>query len=98
MTKQNPITVFVLSFVTAGIYYLFWLAKTRADLVRGGAQIPTAWLIIVPLAAYWFLWVLAGETSKVTGKPAINTFLLLLLLGGIGAAVVQSEINSTVAK
>jgi len=98
MTEQNPVTVLVLSLVTGGIYYLFWLVKIRAELVRGGADIPTPWLVIVPIAVYWFIWVLAGETAKVTGKPAMNTFVFLLLLGGIGAAIVQSEVNATISR
>jgi hypothetical protein len=95
MEKQSPIAVFVLSLVTFGIYSIFWLAKRRGEMVRAGADIPTTWLIIVPLANIWYYWKWCMGVEKVTkGKmTGIIAFILVLVLNVIGLAVLQNSFN-----
>ena len=51
MTNRNPIVVFILCFVTFYIYQLIWLVKTKEEMNSSAqAGIPTAWLLIVPIA------------------------------------------------
>ena len=94
LKRRSPAAVFFLPIITFGIYSIVWYAKTRGELNSAGAGIPTTWCIIVPvLSIFWLAW-LAQGIKTVTGKPsAVGTGLLLILLGGLGAAIVQSDLN-----
>lgn len=96
MTKRSPIMVIVLTIVTFGIYGLVWTVKTKDEMVKLGADIPTAWLLIVPIASIWFFWKFAGGVEHVTqGKSSqAISFILIFLLGVIGMAIVQGSLNS----
>lgn len=95
MTQRNPFAVFGLSIITFGIYALYWAVKSKGEMVQRGAEIPTAWLIIVPIANIWWLWKFSEGVEKVTnGKMSgVIAFILLLVLDIIGMAVVQNEFN-----
>jgi hypothetical protein len=95
MKKRNPLAVFFLPFFTFGIYWLVWYVKTKDEMNRLGAAIPTAWLLIVPFANIYWLWVYGTGVALVTKNahsPAAS-FLLRLFLGPIGCAMTQSEFN-----
>ena len=96
MKNRNPFVVLVLAFVTFGIYGLVWLVKTKGEMVAKGAEIPTSWLLIVPIANIWYLWKWSMGVEKVTsnGMSAAVAFLLIMLLGPIGAMVIQSKFNN----
>jgi hypothetical protein len=82
-----------LPLITFGIYWIVWLARTRGDLNRVGQSVPTTWLYIVPIVSFWWLWRFADATARVSGRGAGAAFVLLLLLGPIGGAIVQSGLN-----
>jgi len=90
--------VFVFGLFTGGIYSLVWSVQTKGEMVREGAEIPTAWLLIVPFVNFYWLWKWAHGVEKVTKGTmgAAVAFLLELLLGPIGDAVIQSAFNKTV--
>jgi uncharacterized protein DUF4234 len=96
MTKRSPAMVFVLALVTFGIYGIIWLAKTKGEMVKLGAEIPTTWFIILGPLAIWYMWKFAGGVEHVTqGKSSqAVSFILLFLLGSIGMAIIQSSLNS----
>ncbi|MFC1860030.1 DUF4234 domain-containing protein [Chloroflexota bacterium] len=54
MQHREPVMVFLLSVITFGLYSLFWLVATKDQMNAKGAQIPTAWLIIIPLVNIWW--------------------------------------------
>lgn len=95
MKKRNPIAVFLLPFVTFGIYSLYWMVKTKGEMNSLGAQIPTAWLIIVPLVNIWWLWKWSEGVDQVTAQKmsGVLAFILVWLLGSIGSAIVQDSFN-----
>lgn len=95
MKNRNPLAVFLLPFVTFGIYGLYWLVKTKGEMNSKGATIPTAWLIIVPLVNIWWYWKYSEGVEQVTGGKlsGVLAFILLFLLGTIGAAIVQDSFN-----
>ena len=95
MTKRNPIAVLILSIITFGIYGPYWLVVTKNDMKRRGADIPTAWLIIIPFVNLWWEWKFSEGVEKVTngGMSAPIAFILLWFLGMIGGAIIQSELN-----
>lgn len=95
MTERNPILVFLLPVITLGIYSLIWLVKTKDEMNEQGTAIPTAWLLIIPIAQLWFLWKYAEGVGTVTRGElgGAIAFVLLLLTGNIGMAVIQNSFN-----
>jgi hypothetical protein len=95
MTQRNPILVFLLPCITFGIYGLIWLIKTKEEMNGQGAEIPTGWLLIVPIANLWWIWKFSEGVGKVTRGDTSGglALVLLLLLGNIGMAVVQASLN-----
>ncbi|MFC1999734.1 DUF4234 domain-containing protein [Chloroflexota bacterium] len=99
MTNRSPIMVFILSFITFGIYGIYWMVVTKNEMKARGADIPTAWLIIVPFVNIWWEWKFSVGVEKVTNKgmTAPIAFILLWILGMIGGAIIQSELNKVTA-
>lgn len=95
MQHRNPIAVALLPLVTFGIYSLYWSVKTKGELNKLGASIPTAWLIIIPLVNIWWYWKYCEGVELVTNNKmsTVISFLLIMLLGSIGAAVIQDTFN-----
>jgi len=92
---RNIFLVYLFSFITFGIYALYWTVSTKNEMNRLGATIPTAWLIIIPIAnIYWMYKYCEGFAIYV--KKDNNTilwFILDLFVGIIMPAIVQSELN-----
>jgi hypothetical protein len=95
MTQRSPIAVFFLPVITLGIYGIIWLVKTKDEMNAQGAEIPTAWLLLVPIVSIWWVWKFAEGVGKVTRGDMGGglAFVLLFLLGNIGMAVIQSSLN-----
>lgn len=95
MQKRSVVAVILLTMITFGIYGLVWMVKTKNEMVQRGADIPTAWLLIVPIASIYWMWKYAGGVEHVTrGKQSqVISFILMFLLGVIGMAIIQSEFN-----
>jgi len=96
MQNRNPIVVALLAIVTLGIYAIYWLVKTKGEMVEKGAEIPTAWLLIVPIANIYWLWKYCEGVEKVTnGKlSGVVAFLVFFVLSIIGMAIIQNTFNS----
>lgn len=95
MEKRSPWAVFFLPIITFGIYGLVWYVKTKEEMIGKGAEIPTAWLLIVPIANFIWVWKYSKGVTKVTngGIGTGAAFCLLLFLGIIGMAIIQSTFN-----
>lgn len=96
MVKQrNIFLVYVFSIITFGIYALYWSVSTKNEINSLGAKIPTAWLLIIPIAnIYWVYKYCEGFAEKV--KKDHNTllwFILYIVAGIVMPAIVQSELN-----
>jgi hypothetical protein len=98
--KRSVAGVILLTFFTFGIYGLFWLVQTKDELVREGADIPTAWLLLIPFANLYWSWKWSGGVEHVTGGKLSQAvaFLLMCLLGLIGMAIIQAELNEAVER
>ncbi len=96
MQNRNPFLVFFLSLITFGIYGIVWYVETKREMNSKGAQIPTAWLIIIPIVSIYWIWKYSEGVELVTNKDmsAGVAFILLFLLGIIGPAIIQSKFNS----
>jgi hypothetical protein len=95
MTKRHPAVVLILALVTCGIYHVYWLVATKGEMKRQGADIPTAWLLLIPFVNFYWLWKYSEGVEKVSRFSAAGAFVLLLLTGAIGAAIVQNAFNKT---
>jgi hypothetical protein len=95
MTRRSPLGVLVLSIITFGIYTIFWDVWTKNEMNAKGAQIPTVWLQLVPIANYIWWWRFSEGVELVTnrGMSATTAFLLVLFLNVIGLAIIQSSLN-----
>lgn len=95
---RNIFLVYLFSFITFGIYSLYWMVSTKNEINKKGAKIPTAWLIIVPIAnIYWIYKYSEGFSQKIKkDNNAILWFFLYFFVGIIMPAIVQSELNKLV--
>jgi hypothetical protein len=97
MKKRSPAAVLLLPFVTFGIYSWYWAVKTKGEMNKQGEQIPTAWIWLIPLVgSIWWYWKYSEGVEHVTkGKmEKIIAFILLMLLGMIGEAIIQDTFNN----
>lgn len=96
MTKRSVAAVIILTFITFGIYSLVWAVKTKNEMNTLGAGVPTAWMLLIPFIGplLWY-WKFSGGVEHVTsGKMSqVIAFILILLLGFIGMAIIQAELN-----
>lgn len=99
MKQRSVVMVIVLSIITFGIYALVWMVKTKNEMNAQGANIPTAWLLIVPIVSIWWMWKYSGGVEHVTrGKfSQVIAFILMFVLGVIGMAIIQDSFNKSAA-
>ena len=99
MTNRHPAIVVVLCFITCGFYYLYWLVNTKIEMNKLGAEIPTAWLLIIPFANIYWLWRWSEGVEKTTkgALTAVPALLLCWLVSFIGGAIIQSYFNKVSA-
>jgi len=94
--ERNIVVVYLLSIITFGIYLLYWFAKTKDEMNENfGASVPTAILLIIPIANIYWTYKYAEAFSEKVKKDnnAILWALLFILVGIITPAIVQSELN-----
>jgi len=70
MENRSPLAVFLLTMVTLGIYGLVWYVKTKEEMNAKGAEIPSAWLLIVPIANIIWMWKYSVGVEKLTALYA----------------------------
>jgi len=104
MPKREPIAVFLLSFITFGLYAWYWLVKTKGELNAANhnqPRIPTAWMWLIPfIGTIWWEWKYSEGVEKYTKKDCsqVVAFILLFLLGFIGMAILQTFLNKNYSK
>ena len=92
---RSPVAVIILSIITFGIYALVWTVKTKGEINRLGGKIPTAWLVIIPLANIYFWYKYSegfSENVKKDNSP-ILWFLLFIVISPVAMILVQMELN-----
>lgn len=52
MKKRNIIFVSVMSLVTLGIYFLYWVYTTSKEMAAKGIKVPSFLLIVLPVVAF----------------------------------------------
>ena len=93
--RRNIFLIYLLMLVTFGIYGIYWWVSTKNEINELGADIPSGWLIIIPIAnLYWTYKYCEGFSKYV--KEDDNTilwFILYIVAGIIMPAIVQSELT-----
>jgi membrane protease YdiL (CAAX protease family) len=100
MKNRSLAAVILLPFVTFGIYTLYWFVSTKGELNAKGANIPTAWLLLVPVVnIFWYYKYFEGAEQVTSGKTnTIMLFLIgLLVTNLISSAIAQDAYNNLVA-
>ncbi len=95
MKNRNIFVVFILNILTLGLYYIFWLEDTKRDMVKKGADIPSTWLVLIPVIYLWYLWKWSVAAKQVTNR--LNPFVISLImhfLWIIGPSIMQQLFNS----
>lgn len=95
MEKRSLLSMFFLGLVTLGIYLIYWFFATRREMVAKGAKIPSAWLVIIPFANFYFLYKYSEAFTRYVSKAnsPLTYFLLLVFLPGISQFILQHIIN-----
>jgi hypothetical protein len=99
MQRRDPLMVAFLSLITFGIYGLVWYVKTKNEMNAKGAEVPTAWLIIIPILNLLWLWEFCQGVEMVTNKglSGAMAFLLLIFLSPVGVYIIQDALNKVAA-
>jgi hypothetical protein len=93
--KRDLFVVILLLVVTLGLYFIYWGVKTKGELCRMGAEIPTAWFLIIPFAHFyfWYKYAEAFTAFIKKGSDPVIYFLLMALVPWVGVIILQSEFN-----
>ncbi len=96
MEHRSVGKVIVFSILTLGIYSLVWFFWTTKELKARGADVPTAWLMLVPIVNFYFMWKYFEGAEQVTGGGVngVLYFLLAFFISPIvSVALAQNEFN-----
>lgn len=97
LMQKRPVWIVILfTLITLGIYGLYWLIKTKGDLCKAGADIPTSWLLIIPIANLYYIYKWSMGVAKVLRKNdsfGYIVFLFWIVFSLIAIAISQNEIN-----
>ena len=68
MVKRNLFLVWLLTSLTQGLYTLFWYVKTKREMTNRGESIRPAWMLIIPVVNWYWLWNYSQAVSKVINQ------------------------------
>ncbi|MHA1556654.1 MAG: DUF4234 domain-containing protein [Candidatus Heimdallarchaeota archaeon] len=94
--ERNPIMVLIYSMLTCGIYSLYWSIQTKNEINEKGGDIPTAWLLIIPIANFYWYWRYVEDWIKVTNGYKDLTMILLafFLFSPLAIYWIQEGLNT----
>ncbi len=95
MRQRSIPKMILLSIVTLGIYSVYWSVSTKNEMNRLGAQVPTAWLLIIPFVSIYWVWKYSQAVEQITSSKvsAPLAFVVEYFLGFIGDLIIQTEFN-----
>lgn len=98
--RRNPALVIIFTIITFGIYGIYWFVKTKNEINSLGANIPTAWLLIIPIAnLYWDYKYAEGFSNYVKkDNNAVLWFLLFFFVAPVAVIIFQIELNKLAGK
>jgi hypothetical protein len=78
--RRGLVETFLLAFFTFGIYGIYWAVITKRELVKAGGDLPTAFLMIVPFANFYFWYRYAQAYAKIVKHSSNDTDGLIYFL------------------
>jgi hypothetical protein len=92
---RSILMVYLLSILTFGIYYLYWAVQTKEEMNSLGANVPTGWLLIIPIANLYWWYKYCDAFAKFVSKDnnGVLYFIIFIILPIIIPAIVQSGLN-----
>lgn len=98
--KRDIVVVYLLTIITFGIYGIYWEVKTKEEINSLGGDIPTAWLLIIPIANIYWLYKYADAYSRKVKRDnnGVLWFIVFWLITIIMPAIVQSDLNKIAEK
>ena len=93
--KRNPVWVIILSIITCGIYLIYWFVQTKEEMKSLGANIPSAWLIIVPIGNLYLLYKYCDGFSEYVKKDKLGIvwFVATMVISPVLPVIIQVELN-----
>lgn len=99
MTNEDKIKsinwtrLLILSVVTFGVYLVYWFVLLKRMLVeKGEVDLPTSWLIIVPLANLFLVWKVLQSIEKLSkGKLSSLTLMLISVIFAPAGVVIVHD-------
>ncbi len=98
--RRNAFLVFLFSFITAGIYFIYWLVSTTKELRRNTKSAPNPWLIIlffVPfvniIVSIIYYWKYSKAINELTGFSKWGLFVLWIFFWPVAIILSQIELN-----
>ena len=82
MEYRHPVLVFLLGFLTAGIYGLYWYIKTSSEMNKKGANIPIVLLIFIPILIIIFYFI--GYNPWIQIPSAVLVILSIIITVAYG--------------
>lgn len=95
MMQEGAVKVILLTFVTCGIYAMYYLYKTSEEMNARGADIPSFVHFFIPILNIIWLWKWMKGVEHVTNGAQSAGMLLLIWIVFYPAAIfmVQSKFN-----
>ena len=92
--ERNILFVYILIFLTLGIYFLYWMYKTKNELNELGANIPSFILYFIPIVnIYWLYRYTKGWVYVTKKEDVIVYFILFYFLNIFMPYLVQKSLN-----
>ena len=94
--KRNLFLGFLLTIVTFGIYILYWFIQTKKEIKNLGGEIPTSWLLIIPIVNIYWSYKYCEAFGKIIKKEnnGLVYFLLNIVFFPIFPILIQSSLNN----
>jgi len=87
--------IYLLGFLTFGIYFIYWFYVTSKELQELGADIPSFILFLLPVANLYWVYRYIEEWARITGKDNPILYFLVFLFFNIAIPfLVQKELNN----
>ena len=92
---RSPVAIIIFTIITFGLYPVYWAFQTKEEINSLGASIPTAWLLAVPIANFYFLYRYSEGFSVYVKKDnsTILWFLLYVFVYPVAMVLFQIELN-----
>jgi hypothetical protein len=97
LSRPSTQKIFLLNFVTLGLYYFYWCAHSKRDIEASARQslMPTTWLLAVPLFNYWWAWQYSEALEHVSYKRIKGSDIFLFyLLGTLSPTIIGTYVPS----